>query len=71
MSDDADRASELQEIYEADSLRDIQSAVAKIPVGTAGECDVCGEQSPRLVPRPYKGDTVHACAKCRDLYKLG
>lgn len=36
---------------------------AKIPEGMKGECDYCGNYSPRIV--------FGACAKCRDQYKLG
>ncbi len=34
----------------------------KPPPGTAGECDLCGESSPRLING--------VCAPCRDKHKL-
>jgi hypothetical protein len=36
--------------------------VTKIPRGAPGECDHCGETSPRLV--------LGACARCRDRLDL-
>lgn len=41
----------------------IRAAAASIPAGTAGECDLCGEHSSRLVNG--------ACCACRDHYRLG
>lgn len=52
----SDRAEMAREIAAKNLARDI-------PPGTPGECDWCGEESPRLI----KG----ACARCRDKYKLG
>jgi len=40
----------------------IQAARGDIKPGTAGECDLCGEWSGRLING--------ACAPCRDWYKL-
>ena len=40
----------------------IRAARGEIPPGSAGECDLCGEWSGRLVEG--------ACAPCRDKYKL-
>jgi len=40
----------------------IQGASKDIEPGVAGECDMCGEHSPRLILR--------ACAPCRMKYKL-
>jgi len=37
-------------------------ANAQIPAGVAGECDLCGEWSGRLIGG--------ACAPCRDKYRL-
>lgn len=61
MADDIDRA--------ADSvMRDTEHLIARalkrppMPVGTPGDCDLCGEWSGRLVEG--------ACAPCRDRYKL-
>lgn len=50
---------------EADTERAIAAArenAAQIPEGTAGECELCGAWSGRLV--------VGACAPCRDRYRL-
>lgn len=35
---------------------------AELDPGTPGECELCGEDSPRLING--------ACARCRDKYKL-
>ena len=40
--------------------------VAMMPDGIEGECDLCGEYSPRLVE--YYGS--HNCAPCRDKHHL-
>jgi len=59
---DADYAAEIvQEAVDNEVSRICQQA-AKIPVGSPGECDLCGEWSGRLV------DGV--CAPCRDKHKL-
>jgi hypothetical protein len=53
MADEVDRATE---IADAQLTRSI--AAARVPVGAPGECDDCGDNSPRL---------VHGrCAPCRD-----
>jgi len=44
------------------SLAFVRKQSASIPVGTAGECEMCGEWSGRLVEG--------VCAPCRDRYKL-
>lgn len=53
MADDADRAQQDQEIYDARV-----SYKYNIPKGVPGDCDECGEFSPRLI-----GNT---CPQCRD-----
>ncbi len=60
MPDEIDRA---QERTEQDLARAIAAARGDIPPGKPGECDLCGEHSPRLIDG--------ACAPCRDKYKLG
>lgn len=60
--DDADITGARMEIQEAADLAEIRRKAAVIPVGTPGECDLCGEESGRLV----RG----VCARCRDLHKL-
>ncbi len=55
MADIADRA----EIIVQEHLdRSIAAARVVVPVGEPGECDECGEDSPRLVDG--------RCAPCRD-----
>lgn len=48
------------------ALHDTAAAIAKnardIPHGEPGECDLCGEESGRLING--------ACAPCRDKHKL-
>jgi hypothetical protein len=60
--DELDRANELAEAERANGEAQIRRLAAIIPAGNAGECDLCGEWSGRLV----RG----ACAPCRDKYKL-
>jgi hypothetical protein len=60
--DELDRANELAEAERANGEAQIRRAAALIPAGNAGECDLCGEWSGRLVGG--------ACAPCRDKYKL-
>lgn len=62
MSDNIDRSSEDSEFLLDAQVKDIHSKVTKIPEGTPGECDKCGENMPRLV------DGI--CCRCRDKYKL-
>jgi RNA polymerase-binding transcription factor DksA len=61
----------MDEIDEADieyatvlnaKIKDIESQLNRMPVGTPGECIKCGEHMPRLV------DGI--CCPCRDKYKL-
>ena len=59
MADDFDRASDLEEFYRSEALKNIDPTM---PKGVEGDCDFCGEWSGRLV-----GD---ACAPCRDKYRL-
>lgn len=59
MMDEIDKAQEREEIARADAIR----AAARPPdPGVAGDCDLCGEWSARLVGG--------ACAPCRDKYRL-
>lgn len=60
--DDVDSSSIKTEVLEAAHLAEIRRKAAAIPVGAPGVCDLCGEESGRLV----KG----VCARCRDLHKL-
>ncbi len=56
MADDLDMTQERAEREEA--LRERYKQPFEIEPGEAGECERCGEESPRLV----RG----ACARCRD-----
>lgn len=60
--DEIDRANDYAQKTEESSISSIRKAAADIPVGYAGECYYCEEESKRLV----RG----ACAPCRDKYKL-
>lgn len=53
-------ASALEEAFRKKSIEKYQNYT--IPKGSAGECEYCGEQSPRLINS--------ACARCRDQYRL-
>lgn len=57
--DEIDKAQEREEITRADAIREASKPLA---VGEAGECDLCGERSGRIVGG--------ACAPCRDKYRL-
>lgn len=59
---DADYAAEIVQEAVDNEVSRIRQQAAKIPVGSPGECDLCGEWSGRLV------DGV--CAPCRDRHKL-
>lgn len=59
MADEADIAQDYAERLIADGLARVNRT---IPVGVPGECEYCGNDSPRLIGR--------ACAPCRTLYKL-
>lgn len=62
MADFIDQTQERNELAEAANLDTIRRR-AQLDPGIPGECERCGEESPRLV----KG----ACASCRDKYRLG
>ncbi len=57
--DEVDRATEEVDRLLAEAMR---NARAELVPGEPGECELCGEDSPRLV----RG----ACAPCRDRHKL-
>lgn len=61
MSDDVDRMEDREAIASEARVRVIQRRAILDP-GAPGECELCGEQSRRLV----RG----ACAPCRDRRKL-
>lgn len=62
MSDDADLTEERMEVEAAARIAEVHRKAAEIPTGEPGECELCGEESPRLV----RG----VCARCRDKWKL-
>lgn len=62
MADDADNAADKIGRYLESVTKRAQEAASLIPAGVAGECDLCGEDSPRLVEG--------ACAPCRDKWRL-
>lgn len=57
--DEIDNAQEREEIARADAIR---AASKPLAAGEAGECDLCGEWSGRIVGG--------ACAPCRDKFHL-
>ena len=57
--DEVDRANQEVERSLAEALR---KATKDIPPGKPGDCELCGEWSPRLV--------IGACPPCRDKYHL-
>ena len=58
--DEADRASYFIESVVDDHVKEAMRKAAEIPKGTAGECDLCGSYSVRLID--------NACCKCIDKY---
>jgi RNA polymerase-binding transcription factor DksA len=58
MADIIDIANEYAAIEAESSLAMVRRAAAAIPAGEPGECEECGEESPRLVDR--------LCARCRE-----
>ena len=62
MADEIDLACEHEQMDNNLCVAAAREAAARIPVGEAGECDLCGEYAGRLVNG--------ACAPCRDKYKL-
>jgi hypothetical protein len=59
MADDIDRANDYAEAMREAALKTVS---ADITEGKPGECDWCGEYTPRLVN--------NACARCRDYIGL-
>ena len=62
MADEIDLAQEREQIATTSALNRIREQAARIDPGEPGECDRCGEQSPRLI----RG----TCARCRDKWRL-
>ena len=60
--DEADRASYFIESVVDDHVKEAMRRAAEIPIGSPGDCSLCGEWSGRLVNQ--------ACAPCRDRYGL-
>lgn len=58
MPDIIDIANDYAAIEAESSLAMVRRAAAAIPAGEPGECEECGEDSPRLVER--------LCARCRE-----
>ncbi len=59
MADEVDRANDYIQIINDNAIKQNSKDIEK---GVAGECDLCGEWSGRLI--------VGACAPCRDKYHL-
>lgn len=57
-----DQATERELAETAYRTQRVRDKAAAIPAGEPGDCDYCGEHSPRLV----NGN----CARCRDKYRL-
>lgn len=62
MADIIDTANDQRDKEEAFRIQSARDQAAKIPIGTPGNCDFCGEWTGRLV----RG----ACAPCRDRWRL-
>lgn len=72
MSDEADRAVDLaQPLLDADIANHHNRALADNVPFIEGDCEVCGNDSKRLVQCNHPKDgPVWACARCRDTNKL-
>lgn len=62
MADTADKASDWETREREASLQAIRRAAAAIPPGKPGDCETCGNYSPRLVGG--------ICAPCRDFLAM-
>lgn len=60
--DDADLTQEREQVASESAIDRIRAAAAEIKPGVAGECELCGEWSGRLI----KG----ACAPCREKWRM-
>ncbi len=63
MADEIDQTDERDMPLLEANVAAVRARAAAIPVGEPGECEHCGEYTPRIV----RG----ACAPCRDKYNLG
>ena len=61
-TDPIDRADYFIESVIDDHVKEAMRRAAEIPIGSPGDCSLCGEWSGRLVNQ--------ACAPCRDRYGL-
>ena len=62
MSDEVDRAQDLERMSNEDALQAARKKAQAMPTGEPGECEWCGEYFARLVNG--------ACGRCRDKWKL-
>lgn len=62
MADVIDQGSEREQLDRDLELQAARDSAANMPAGNAGDCDLCGEHTMRLV--------LGACAPCRDKYHL-
>lgn len=60
IGDPIDIASDRAELEREMAMR---NTAKDIPPGVPGECEYCGDESPRLIK--------NACARCRDEFRLG
>lgn len=60
MADEVDQANDLAEQHLTATISGYRGYT--LPKGEAGECDLCGEWSGRLI--------AGACAPCRDRYRI-
>lgn len=62
VADQIDIANDLSLAENARAVAEARDKASQIPAGIAGDCDLCGNWSGRLVGG--------ACAPCRDRYRL-
>lgn len=68
MPDIVDTASEVIEVTTSAAITLVRQA--HFEQGGPGECDLCGYEKSRVVPRAYEGLPINACGGCRDTYRL-
>lgn len=62
MADEIDIANDRAQADNERAIAEARDKASQIPAGVAGDCDLCGDWSGRLVGG--------ACARCRDRYRL-
>lgn len=70
MADELDAAAERIEFDTSVSVKAVCNKATKFDPGRPGECDLCGEEFPRVVDTVRHGVDIQACGGCRDKYGI-